>query len=63
MAVVSLTVGLVHDYDFPPLLLFEILNRAFVFLSLCTRPEGAQVFALTRFGILLSGIEAILAGF
>jgi hypothetical protein len=42
--------------------MFEGLDLLFVFLGGCTGIEGAEIFSLPRFGILLFGIQAILAG-
>jgi hypothetical protein len=44
-------------------MVFEILNRAFVFLRCCLAVERAEIFSFARSRILLTGIQPILAGF
>jgi len=44
-------------------MLFEILNRAFVFLRCCLALERAEISSLARSRIFVAGIQPILAGF
>ncbi len=46
-----------------PLMPFEILNRAFVFLRRSLAVERAEIFSFARSRIFLAGIQPILAGF
>ena len=43
-------------------MVFEILDRAFVFLRCCFAVERAKIFSFARPRIFLSGIQPILAG-
>jgi hypothetical protein len=42
---------------------FEILNRAFVFFRRTLAVEGAEIFSFARSRIVLARVQPILAGF
>jgi hypothetical protein len=51
-----------EDWTFQ-LLAFEELDGAFVRKCSLAGLEGAQIPAFASFGVLLTGVEAVLAGF
>jgi hypothetical protein len=50
-------------FEAGPLVVFEVLNLAFVFAGGFEGVEGAEVFAFVGLGIYFPGIDAVLSGF